>query len=171
MQDTSERLPTLLICPLPEGQKLWPAFVQGLYVGSVGAACNKEALDRLGISHIVCVMAQWETPFPDDYMHHQIRSENSLELAVHNLLHSTRGVAMFKDLKWGCLAEGPAKGGHAPDCVSCTVHLSDSGPYAVMDNTQASLLVHLDPAIEFVTKAREGGGRVLLHCFAGRSRR
>jgi hypothetical protein len=41
----------------------------------------------------------------------------------------------------------------------------------VMDNTQASLLVHLNPAIEFITKAREGGGNVLVHCFAGRSRR
>ncbi|GAQ82139.1 Dual specificity phosphatase [Klebsormidium nitens] len=86
---------------------------EGLYVGSVGAACNKEALDRLGITHIVCVMAQWESPFPTEYTHHQIR---------------------------------------------------------IMDTTQASLLVHLDPAIEFVTKAREEGGRVLVHCFAGRSR-
>lgn len=41
----------------------------------------------------------------------------------------------------------------------------------VLDNPYMDLAQHFDACIEFIDGARRGGGAVLVHCFAGRSRR
>ncbi|XP_073008333.1 dual specificity protein phosphatase 1-like isoform X1 [Typha latifolia] len=45
---------------------------QGLYLGSVGVALNKEALKNLNITHILVVAKSLEPAFPDDFIYKKI---------------------------------------------------------------------------------------------------
>lgn len=84
-----------------------------LYLGSVGAAMSKNNLQRLGITHILCVADNIKPQFPDHFA--------------------------YKSLE-------------------------------ILDTSQADLLSILPECFEYIENAANNGGKVLLHCFAGKSR-
>ncbi|XP_020114030.1 dual specificity protein phosphatase 1-like [Ananas comosus] len=45
---------------------------EGLYLGSVGAALNKQALKNLNITHILIVAKSLNPPFPNDFIYKKI---------------------------------------------------------------------------------------------------
>ncbi|XP_020586850.1 dual specificity protein phosphatase 1-like [Phalaenopsis equestris] len=45
---------------------------EGLFLGSVGVACNKEALKSLKITHVLIVANSLEPAFPDDFIYKKI---------------------------------------------------------------------------------------------------
>jgi hypothetical protein len=46
---------------------------QGLYVGSIAAACNKQELLRLRITHILSVLPQMGPIYPSNFQYKQIK--------------------------------------------------------------------------------------------------
>lgn len=40
----------------------------------------------------------------------------------------------------------------------------------LLDKPDENIKAHFDAALEFINEARQAGGRVLVHCFAGKSR-
>ncbi|ONM07473.1 Dual specificity protein phosphatase 1B [Zea mays] len=87
---------------------------QGLYLGSVGAAFNKDALKSLNITHILIVAKSLDPVFPAEFNYKKIE---------------------------------------------------------VLDIPDTDLLKHSDECFGFIDEAISSGGNVLVHCFAGRSRR
>lgn len=57
----------------------------GLYIGSFGAARNRDALATAGITHVVCACAEAEPVFPDElrYLHLRVRDEMGVRLSEH----------------------------------------------------------------------------------------
>ncbi|KAJ7545814.1 hypothetical protein O6H91_08G011900 [Diphasiastrum complanatum] len=50
-----------------------PCEIQkGIYLGSIGAACNKVALQSLNITHVLAVAYNVEIPFPNDFKNKNI---------------------------------------------------------------------------------------------------
>ncbi|XP_020700974.1 dual specificity protein phosphatase 1 isoform X1 [Dendrobium catenatum] len=45
---------------------------EGLFLGSVGVACNKEALKSLNITHVLIVANSLEPAFPNDFIYKKI---------------------------------------------------------------------------------------------------
>ena len=86
-----------------------------MYLGSVGAAHDKSALDAAGITHVLTVAGGFPPKFPDDY-------------------------------------------------VYCVVDVADA------PSEGEALRAHFDTCLKFIARALLDGGRVLVHCFAGRSR-
>ena len=43
------------------------AIFEDLYIGSIGAAYNKKALEEIGITHILTCAANIKPRFPDDF--------------------------------------------------------------------------------------------------------
>lgn len=86
---------------------------EGLYLGSVGAAYNKEELLNLRITHILVVANTIEAPYPCDFQYKQIE---------------------------------------------------------VRDSADVNLEEYFDACFAFIDEAKQSGGAVLIHCFAGRSR-
>jgi len=84
-----------------------------LYLGSVGAAMNKNNLQRLGITHVLCVADNIKPQFPSLFT--------------------------YKSLE-------------------------------ILDTAQANLLSIIPECFEYIEGALNTGGKVLLHCFAGKSR-
>mmetsp|Transcript_492 Transcript_492/g.1834 ORF Transcript_492/g.1834 Transcript_492/m.1834 type:complete len:256 (-) Transcript_492:184-951(-) len=87
--------------------------VPDVFLGSIGAAHNREVLERLGITHILTVAGGFEPKFPQSYVY---------------------------------------------ECVD------------VKDVPEERLCVHFDRCLKFIAKCLLDGGRVLVHCFAGKSR-
>jgi hypothetical protein len=46
---------------------------QGLYLGSIAAACNKKELLRLNITHILSVLPQMGPIYPSNFQYKQIK--------------------------------------------------------------------------------------------------
>ncbi|PKA54914.1 Dual specificity protein phosphatase 1 [Apostasia shenzhenica] len=86
---------------------------EGLFLGSVGVAYNKEALKSLNITHVLIVAQSLEPAFRDDFIYKKIE---------------------------------------------------------VLDTPDTNLKEHFDECFSFIDEARQCGGGVLVHCFAGRSR-
>jgi protein-tyrosine phosphatase len=84
-----------------------------LYLGSVGAAMNKNNLKRLGITHILCVADNIKPQFPDLFTYKSIE---------------------------------------------------------ILDTASTDIIAVLPECFEFIQQAYVSGGKVLLHCFAGKSR-
>lgn len=42
-------------------------IINGVYVGAIESSYDKEELKKLGITHIISVIAGYEPPFPDDF--------------------------------------------------------------------------------------------------------
>ncbi|GJN31818.1 hypothetical protein PR202_gb20265 [Eleusine coracana subsp. coracana] len=87
---------------------------QGLYLGSVGAAMNKEALNNLNITHVLIVARSLNPSFPAEFNYKKVE---------------------------------------------------------VLDSPDTDLSKHFDECFSFIDEAISTGGNVLVHCFAGRSRR
>lgn len=86
---------------------------EGLYIGSVGAALDKDTLKKLNISHILIVANSLNPAFPNDFIYKKID---------------------------------------------------------VFDTIDTNLRKHFDECFDFINEAKQNGGGVLVHCFAGRSR-
>eukprot|EP00250_Pteridium_aquilinum_P002072 c12280_g1_i1 orf=534-1079(-) len=86
---------------------------EGLFLGSIGAAYNKDGLLNLKITHILSVANMVEAMYPSDFKYKQIE---------------------------------------------------------VCDSADVDLGEHFDECFTFINEARQTGGAVLVHCFAGRSR-
>ncbi|CAI5722435.1 unnamed protein product [Peronospora destructor] len=87
--------------------------VSGLFVGSYGAANNKEALMGAGITHILCVSSTLPLNFPEVFTYLQLK---------------------------------------------------------VADQSSVNISELFDKAFAFIDSALSSGGKVLVHCFMGRSR-
>jgi hypothetical protein len=87
--------------------------VPGVFLGSVGAAHDRDALDACGITHVLTVAGGFPPKFPDVY-----------EYLVID----------------------------------------------VADVSSENLDAHFEKCLKFIARALLDGGRVLVHCFAGRSR-
>lgn len=87
--------------------------VPGVYLGSIGAAHNKEVLQRLNITHVLTVASGFAPKHPDDFTY-------------------------------------------------CVVN--------VADRPEETLSRHFERALKFIARALLDGGKVLVHCFAGKSR-
>ena len=87
--------------------------VPGVFLGSVGAAHDRDALDACGITHVLTVAGGFPPKFPDVY-----------EYLVID----------------------------------------------VADVASENLDAHFEKCLKFIARALLDGGRVLVHCFAGRSR-
>lgn len=48
---------------------------QGLFLGSVGVACNKEALKSLNVTHVLIVANSLEPAFPNDFIYKKIEGD------------------------------------------------------------------------------------------------
>ena len=44
-------------------------IIPGIYIGSVGAAANRDALRRLGITHVLCAASGLTPDFPDEFQY------------------------------------------------------------------------------------------------------
>eukprot|EP00249_Psilotum_nudum_P014886 c25051_g1_i1 orf=467-1063(-) len=53
---------------------------EGLYLGSIGAAYNKDVLQSLRISHILSVANSVDIPYPDDFVYKQIEVRDSADV-------------------------------------------------------------------------------------------
>jgi len=87
--------------------------VPDVFLGSIGAAHNREVLQRLNITHVLTVAGGFEPKFPSELTY---------------------------------------------ECVD------------VKDVPEERLCVHFDRCLKFIAKCLLDGGRVLVHCFAGKSR-
>jgi len=87
--------------------------VPDVFLGSIGAAHNREVLNRLNITHVLTVAGGFEPKFPSEFTY---------------------------------------------ECVD------------VKDVPEERLCVHFDRCLKFIAKCLLDGGRVLVHCFAGKSR-
>lgn len=87
--------------------------VPDVFLGSIGAAHNREVLQRLNITHVLTVAGGFEPKFPSEFKY---------------------------------------------ECVD------------VKDVPEERLCVHFDRCLKFIAKCLLDGGRVLVHCFAGKSR-
>ncbi|KAJ7552133.1 hypothetical protein O6H91_06G043100 [Diphasiastrum complanatum] len=45
---------------------------QGVYLGSIGAACNKDLLQNLNVTHVLAIANNVEMPFPNDFKYKRI---------------------------------------------------------------------------------------------------
>jgi protein phosphatase slingshot len=84
-----------------------------LYLGSIGAAMNKNNLSRLGITHVLCVADNIKPQFPNLFTYKSIE---------------------------------------------------------ILDTANSDVLAILPQCFEFIDQVADQGGKVLLHCFAGKSR-
>ena len=84
-----------------------------LYLGSIGAAMNKNNLNRLGITHVLCVADNIKPQFP--------------------------ALFTYKSIE-------------------------------ILDTASSDVLAILPQCFEFIDQVADQGGKVLLHCFAGKSR-
>ena len=84
-----------------------------MFLGSIGAAHNKESLVRLGVTHILTVASGFPPKHPDDFTY--------------------------------CLVD-------------------------VADRPEEGLSRHFDRCLKFIAQALLDKGKVLVHCFAGKSR-
>jgi protein-tyrosine phosphatase len=88
-------------------------IIDGLYIGSIGAAINKDNLIKNGITHILCAAGGIKLYHPNDFVYKQV------------LIADTPGSDMYS---------------------------------------------HLGSCCSFIGRAISNGGKVLVHCFAGKSR-
>lgn len=86
---------------------------EGIFLGSIGAAHNKDELINHKITHILSVANMVEALYPSEFKYKQIE---------------------------------------------------------VRDSADVDLEEHFDDCFAFIDEARQSGGAVLVHCFAGRSR-
>ena len=112
---TDSPLPSL---PIPTAKKVKSdsepsEVVPDVFLGSIGAAHNREVLQRLNITHVLTVAGGFEPKFPSEFTY---------------------------------------------ECVD------------VKDVPEERLCVHFDRCLKFIAKCLLDGGRVLVHCFAGKSR-
>ena len=112
---TDSPLPSL---PIPTAKKVKSdsepsEVVPDVFLGSIGAAHNREVLNRLNITHVLTVAGGFEPKFPSEFTY---------------------------------------------ECVD------------VKDVPEERLCVHFDRCLKFIAKCLLDGGRVLVHCFAGKSR-
>jgi hypothetical protein len=54
-------------------------IADGIFIGSVGAAMNKEYLSSQGISHIVTIAENISPLFPDEFTYHIVRISDSTD--------------------------------------------------------------------------------------------
>lgn len=87
--------------------------VNGVFLGSIGAAHNKEGLKELGVTHILTVAGGFKPLHPDDFNY--------------------------------CLVD-------------------------VADRPDENLQRYFDKCLKFIAECILSGGKVLVHCFAGKSR-
>ncbi|MCO5554690.1 hypothetical protein L7F22_008223 [Adiantum nelumboides] len=85
----------------------------GIFVGSIGAAYNKDELEKRRITHVLSVANMIEAMYPFDFKYKKVE---------------------------------------------------------VRDSADVDLEEHFDDCFAFINEARQSGGAVLVHCFAGRSR-
>ena len=88
-------------------------IIPGLFIGSIGAAINKEAMLTKGITHVLCAAGGIKLYHPNDFVYKQV------------LIADTPGSDMYS---------------------------------------------HLGSCCSFIGRAISSGGKVLVHCFAGKSR-
>ena len=88
-------------------------IIDGLYIGSIGAAINKDNLIKNGITHILCAAGGIKLYHPNDFVYKQV------------LIADTPGSDMYS---------------------------------------------HLGSCCSFIGRAISNGGKVLVHCFSGKSR-
>lgn len=86
---------------------------EGIFLGSIGAAYNKDGLINHKITHILSVANMVEALYPSDFTYKKIE---------------------------------------------------------VRDSADVDLEEHFDECFAFINEAKQNGGAVLVHCFAGRSR-
>ncbi|MCO5574968.1 hypothetical protein L7F22_028765 [Adiantum nelumboides] len=86
---------------------------EGLFLGSIGAAYNKDELEKRRITHVLSVANMIEAMYPSDFKYKKVE---------------------------------------------------------VRDSADVDLEEHFDDCFAFINEARQSGGAVLVHCFAGRSR-
>lgn len=81
----SEHAAALATCIELRGRDAIPQEVApGLFIGSVGAARNREALDAAGITHVICACVEARPLFDDfDYLHVEIRDESGVQISAH----------------------------------------------------------------------------------------
>lgn len=53
---------------------------QGLYLGSVAAACNKNVLKSYNVTHILTVASSLRPAHPDDFVYKVVRGINILKV-------------------------------------------------------------------------------------------
>ena len=104
--------------PIPTAKKVKSdsepsEVVPDVFLGSIGAAHNREVLQRLNITHVLTVAGGFEPKFPSEFTY---------------------------------------------ECVD------------VKDVPEERLCVHFDRCLKFIAKCLLDRGRVLVHCFAGKSR-
>lgn len=86
---------------------------EGLFLGSIGAAYNKDELISRKITHVLSVANMIEAMYPSDFKYKRVE---------------------------------------------------------VRDSADVNLEEHFEECFAFINEARQSGGAVLVHCFAGRSR-
>ena len=57
---------------------------EDIYIGSIGAAYNSDALEVLGITHILCCAKDIKPKFPSDFKYESI---NAQDLPSEGILH------------------------------------------------------------------------------------
>ena len=57
-------------------------FLQGLFLGSVGAANNKDALKNLNVTHVLTVATSLSPPHPNDFVYKII---SGMSIALNEL--------------------------------------------------------------------------------------
>ncbi|CAN1193165.1 Dual specificity protein phosphatase 1 [Linum perenne] len=120
---------------------------EGLFLGSVGAAKNKNALKRSNISHILTVANSIAPVYPNDFVYKVIAGE-----AFVNLL--------------SCSMQCMIYGASRTETRWFYILLYEEVP----DREETNLRQYFEECINFIDEAKRQGGAVLVHCFVGRSR-
>lgn len=112
-QKLTKIMRAVMIMRITKADSIPIRVVPELYIGSIGAAINKEALKANGITHVLCAAGGIKLYHPNDFIYKQI---------------------------------------------------------IIGDTPQSDIYAHLASCCSFIGRAISGGGRVLVHCFAGKSR-
>jgi protein-tyrosine phosphatase len=115
-------------------------IVTGLYLGNYNAACDKNLLDSLGITHILTVASDLKPQFLDSFTYKRIRA---LDMPSENLYGSFQEAIEF-------ITQGLSQG-HV--LVHCLYGISRSSTIVVAYLMQ-TMNIKLDEALEITTSKR-----------------
>eukprot|EP01067_Filipodium_phascolosomae_P007161 Filipodium_phascolosomae@DN5663_c0_g1_i1.p1 len=136
-----------------------------LYVSSIGGAMNWRALKAARVTHILCAAKALTGAYPSEFNYKKLElldvSSFSLcklpsekvvsEKAITTCLHrDLKGEDQIKELE--------------------DLFVASKGDKSIFENNLMEEFGFLGEALHFMHTAINGGGRVLVHCFAGRSR-
>lgn len=138
------RLRSLLVWLQPSNYSASEILPGQLLLGNIADAFAKDELQRRGVTHIVTAVLGVSAQYPGELPRvHTVEQKPACWLCV-----------WFVD-------DSPASA-----CADQFEYLN----IPVIDNCEQNLTPYLDEAVAFIRRALAEGGRVLVHCMAGRSR-